>query len=173
MLKKLSEPIPKYEDQTVSPAAVTRQTDDRSIEINNSRIRILQDTWQKRWNRLPSQTELQQLVDAWIHDEVLYRESLNRGLDRNDEIVRRRLIQKMQGLSFRLSWTEPPTPDEVAVYYAANSEQFQTPARRSFSQIYFSRAERGEQTESWRANELGAAAMRELGRAVVRLPVQK
>jgi hypothetical protein len=96
---------------------------------------------------LPNQTELQQLVDAWIHEEVLYRESLNRGLDRNDEIVRRRLVQKMQSLSFRLSWTEPPTPQEVESYYAANSEQFQTPARRSFSQIYFSRAKRGDRTE--------------------------
>ena len=61
--------------------------------------------------------------------------------------MRRRLVQKMQALSFRLTWTEPPTSDEVAAYYAANSEQFQTPARRSFSQIYFSRAERGGRTE--------------------------
>lgn len=81
--------------------------------------------------------------------------------------------QIMEKLSSLLSWTQPPTLEEVATYYAANAAQFQTPARRSFSQIYFSRAERGEQTESWRANELGAAAMRELGRAVVRLPVQK
>ncbi len=123
------------------------QSRDRLIAVNSRRIRILQDTWQKRWNRLPSQTELQQLVDAWIHEEVLFRESLNRGLDRNDELVRRRLIQKMETLSSHLSWTEPPTPEDVAAYYAANSEQFQTPARRSFSQIYFSRAERGGRTE--------------------------
>ena len=164
MEKMLTDPKPKLEYQEGPLTNTDGQTNDRLIEINSSLIRNLQDAWQKRWNRLPNQTELQQLVDSWIHEEVLYRESLNRGLDRNDELVRRRLIQKMEKLSLHLSWTEPPTPEELVAYYAANSEQFQTPARRSFSQIYFSRAER---------NELGAAAMRELGRAVVRPPVQK
>jgi len=123
------------------------QTGDRRIAINSSLIRILQDAWRQRWNRLPNQTELEQLVDGWIHEEVLFRESLNRGMDRNDELVRRRLIQKMERLSLLLSWTEQPTPEELASYYAANSEQFQLPARLSFSQIYFSRAKRRERTE--------------------------
>ncbi len=48
--------------------------------------------------------------------------------DRNDELVRRRLIQKMEKLSSLLSWTQPPTLEEVATYYAANAAQFQTPA---------------------------------------------
>jgi hypothetical protein len=162
--KQLSDHELKYESRDVQVTNTDGQARDRHIEINSSLIRMLQDAWKKRWNRLPNQTELQQLVDSWIHEEVLYRESLTRGLDRNDELVRRRLIQKMEKLSSLLSWTEQPTPEELAAYYAANSEQFQTPAQRSFSQIYFSRAER---------NELGAAAMCELGRAVVRPPVQK
>jgi MFS superfamily sulfate permease-like transporter len=39
-----------------------------------------------------------------------------------DGLVRRRLIQKMEKLSLHLSWTEPPTPEELVAYYAANSE---------------------------------------------------
>ena len=147
MEKQLSDPETINEYRKVSVTNTDGHTRDRLIAVDHSRIRILQDTWQKRWARLPNQSELQQLVDAWIYEEVLFRESLNRGMDRNDEIVRRRLIQKMEKLSSHLSWTEPPTPQEAAEYYAANPEQFQTPARRSFSQIYFSRAERGERTE--------------------------
>ena len=145
--KQLSVPDPKHEYRDVPVTNTDGQTRDRLIEINSNLIRMLQEAWQQRWNRLPNQTELQELVDSWIHEEVLYRESLNRGLDRNDELVRRRLIQKMEKLSLHLSWTEPPTPEELAAYYAANSEQFQTPAQRSFSQIYFSRSERGDRTE--------------------------
>jgi HEAT repeat protein len=147
MEKQLSDHELKHESRDVQVANTDGQTRNRLIEINSNLIRMLQDAWQQRWNRLPNQTELQQLVDGWIHEEVLFRESLNRGLDRNDELVRRRLIQKMERLSSHLSWTEPPTPEELAAYYAANSEQFQTPAQRSFSQIYFSRSERGDRTE--------------------------
>ena len=147
MEKQLSEPETKHEYREVPVTNPDGQPPARRITVNSSRIRILQEAWQQRWNRLPNQTELQQLVDGWIHEEVLFHESLNRGLDRNDELVRRRLIQKMERLSSHLSWTEPPTPEDLTAYYAANSEQFQTPAQRSFSQIYFSRSERGDRTE--------------------------
>ncbi len=132
------------DSSTASPSDLV----DRCIEVNSSRVRLLQEIWRKRWNRPPTQQELQQLVDAWIHDEVLYRESLHRGLDRNDEIVRRRLVQKMQNLSFRISWTEPPTLEEVVDYYQANEERFLTLTRRSFSHLFFSRGKRGAQIES-------------------------
>ncbi len=120
--KQLSDHELKHESRDVQVTNTDGQTRDRLIEINSNLIRMLQEAWQQRWNRLPNQTELQELVDSWIHEEVLYRESLNRGLDRNDELVRRRLIQKMEKLSLHLSWTEPPTPEELVAYYAANSE---------------------------------------------------
>ncbi len=147
MEKQLSDHELKHESQEVPVTNTDGQTRNRLIEINSNLIRMLQDAWKQRWNRLPNQTELQELVDSWIHEEVLYRESLNRGLDRNDELVRRRLIQKMEKVASLLSWTETPTPDDLAAYYAANSERFQTPSQRSFSQIFFSRAERGDRTE--------------------------
>jgi hypothetical protein len=96
MVNQLTDLETKQEYREVPVTDSDRQTSDHLIAVNSSRIRILQEAWQKRWNRLPNQTELQQLVDAWIHEEVLFRESLNRGLDRNDELVRRRLIQKME-----------------------------------------------------------------------------
>lgn len=118
--------------------------EDKRIEVNASRIRTLQDFWQKRWNRLPTDQELQQLVDGWIRDEVLYREALRRELDRNDEIIRRRLVQKMQNMAFRLSWTLPPTEDELRGYYQDHVANYQLPAQRTFSQVYFSFQKRGD-----------------------------
>ncbi len=117
------------------------------LEINASRIRLLEDNWRRRWNRAPTQSELQNLVDAWIHEEVLYREALRRGLDRNDEIVRRRLVQKMENLSYRLSWSEPPTGDELETFYSENQERFRLPARRSFTHIFFSHQKRGDRAK--------------------------
>jgi len=117
------------------------------ISINSSRIRMLSDTWMKRWGRAPSDQELQNLVDNWIRDEILYLEALDRGLDRNDEIVRRRLTQKMRNLAFRLAWTMPPSEEELAEYHGRKGERYRQPARRSFSHIFFSREQRGRRVE--------------------------
>ena len=46
----------------------------------------------------PDAAMLQELVDGDVHDEILFREVLELGLDKDDEIVRRRIIQKMQFL---------------------------------------------------------------------------
>jgi murein tripeptide amidase MpaA len=77
--KQLSDHELKHESRDVQVTNTDGQTRDRLIEINSNLIRMLQEAWQQRWNRLPNQTELQELVDSWIHEEVLYRESLNRG----------------------------------------------------------------------------------------------
>ena len=117
------------------------------ISINSSRIRMLRDMWMKRWGRAPSDHEQQNLVDNWIHDEILYLEALDRGLDRNDEIVRRRLTQKMRSVAFRLAWTTPPSQDELEGYFSQHQMRYRDPVRRSFSHIYFSREHRGPNAE--------------------------
>ncbi len=36
---------------------------DRRIEVNRSRVRLLQDMWMKRWGRLPNDEEMKDLLD--------------------------------------------------------------------------------------------------------------
>ncbi|MBT8076685.1 MAG: peptidyl-prolyl cis-trans isomerase, partial [Gammaproteobacteria bacterium] len=43
--------------------------------------------WERKWQRLPSQTELQGLIEQQIREEVFYREALAMGLDKNDTVV--------------------------------------------------------------------------------------
>ena len=40
-----------------------------------------------------------QLIDDFVRDEVLYRAALSLALDENDEVIRRRLIQKLEYIS--------------------------------------------------------------------------
>ena len=47
----------------------------------------------RTWQRPPTQQELDGLVEDYIREEVLYREALAMGLDRDDTIVRRRMRQ--------------------------------------------------------------------------------
>ncbi|MET0660036.1 MAG: peptidylprolyl isomerase [Steroidobacteraceae bacterium] len=93
--------------------------------------------------RAPSPEQLQRLVENYIDDEVMYREALRMGLDQDDEIVRRRLIQKMQFLQRDL--VSPAAPSEAALhaYFSEHVQRFSLPAKVEFEQVYFSPDLRG------------------------------
>ncbi|MBW2144072.1 MAG: peptidyl-prolyl cis-trans isomerase, partial [Deltaproteobacteria bacterium] len=99
--------------------------------------------WSKRWNRPPTETELRGRVESYIREEVYYREALALGLDKDDTILRRRLMQKMGFLSNDLA--ELNTPDESALnqYFIDHKDKYELPARVSFTHIYFSLDKRG------------------------------
>ncbi len=113
------------------------------ILVTTFDIERLQDNWSKKWNRSPTETELKALVDSYIREEVYYREALALGLDRNDTILRRRLMQKMEFLTNDLA--ELNAPDETALneYFLAHQDKYELPARLSFTHIYFSFDKRG------------------------------
>ena len=103
----------------------------------------MSNNWSKKWNRPPSETEWKGLVDSYIKEEVYYREALALGLDQNDTVLRRRLMQKMDFLSNDIA--ELNQPDEAALnkYFLDNQEKYELPARVSFTHIYFSLDKRG------------------------------
>ena len=71
---------------------------DNRIVVSTSEIERLSNIWSKKWNRPPTESELNGLVESYIKEEVYYREALALGLDQNDTILRRRLMQKMEFL---------------------------------------------------------------------------
>ncbi len=113
------------------------------IVVSTAEIERLSNNWSKKWNRPPTETELRGLVDSYIKEEVYYREALALGLDRNDTILRRRLMQKMEFLSNDLA--DLSTPDETALnkYFLDNQDKYELPAQVSFTHIYFSLDKRG------------------------------
>ena len=116
------------------------------IIVTNAEIERLSGNWSKRWNRPPTETELKGLVDSYIKEEVYYREALALGLDKNDAILRRRLMQKMEFLTNDLAELSTPDKSELKKYLLDNKEKYQLPARVSFSHIYFSLDKRGAKT---------------------------
>jgi len=78
----------------------------------------------------------QSIIESHIEDEVLLREAYQRGFDKNDYRVRKRLLNVMRT---SLSDIIPePTAAQLRAYYAANRERYLTSPSRSFEQIYFS-----------------------------------
>ena len=113
------------------------------IEITAADVDRLQERWTKQWNRPPTETELKGMIEAHLREEVLYREALALGLDKNDTIIRRRLAQKMEFLAEDLANQVPPTDEELQEYLDQNPDRYRSPARFTFTQVYFSIDQRG------------------------------
>ena len=113
------------------------------IVVTSAEIERLSANWSNQWNRPPTETELKGLVDAYIKEEVYCREALALGLDQNDTILRRRLMQKMEFLSNDLAELNQPDESALNQYFLDNQDKYELPARVSFTHIYFSLDKRG------------------------------
>ncbi|HJS21302.1 MAG TPA: peptidylprolyl isomerase [Steroidobacteraceae bacterium] len=116
----------------------------KEIVVSARTVEGLADNWRRTWQRPPTQDELDSLVEDYVREEVLYREALATGLDRDDTIVRRRLRQKMEFVSDDLAAQIEPTDAELQQYLDQHPDAFRRPARVSFEHLYFSRDRRGE-----------------------------
>jgi hypothetical protein len=127
------------------------------IELTADDLRQLEITWRAQGRPAPTQGELGRLVEQRVREEVLYREALALGLDRGDEIVKRRLAQKMEFLFEDVAALREPTPAELAAWYEAHREEFTQPARVSFAHLYFSPDRRGTEARAAAAEVLARA----------------
>lgn len=115
----------------------------KEIRLSLDEISQLTLLYQSQWRRLPTPQELQRLVENKLQQEILYREALAMGLDRDDEIVKRRMAQKMQFLAEDVAAAREPTTDELRGWFEKNSGKFAQPPRLSFRHLYFSPDRRG------------------------------
>ena len=65
------------------------------ITIFESEINSLIGTWVDQVGREPTIQEIDGIIKQLLDEEILYREALKLGLDKNDIIIKRRLAQKI------------------------------------------------------------------------------
>lgn len=83
-------------------------------------------------------------IDEWVREELLYREGLRLGLERDDTVVRRRIVQKMQFLFEDMADAANPA-DEAALtaYYRQHSQRWRTPEAIDFVHVFASESKHG------------------------------
>jgi parvulin-like peptidyl-prolyl isomerase len=132
--------------------------DSRRIEITAGTIAWLREGFDRQWHRSPDADELRGLVNDYLREEVLYREALAMGLDRDDTIVRRRLAQKIEFLSQDVAAAVVPNDAALRKFFEDNAERYAKAARISFRHVYFSRERRGTKVEADAREALDALA---------------
>jgi hypothetical protein len=86
--------------------------------------------------REPSAKEITQLIESWVHDEIVYREGVALGLDRDDAVVKRRVRQKFELMAEEDAAAVTPTDADLSAYLAGNPARFRLPAIVTFEQVY-------------------------------------
>ncbi len=115
----------------------------KQIQLTLDDLTQLAVVFQSQWRRDPTPEEFGRLVENRVQEEVLYREGLAMGLDKDDTIVKRRMAQKVQFLAEDVGAAHEPTTTELRAWYEKNSDKFQQPPRVSFRHLYFSPDRRG------------------------------
>lgn len=118
------------------------ETDTR-IVVRESDLAWLSQGFAGQWNRQPTASEMEGLVEEFVREEVYYREALALGLETDDTIIRRRLVQKMEFLSEDLALAVEPTEEALREFFDEHSDNYRIPPRLTFTHIYFSPDQRG------------------------------
>ena len=108
----------------------------RVVTVAGEQVDAIRARWDAQWGRPPTSRELEGLIDEAVREEILYREALRLGLDRDDPIVRRRLAQKMTFMLEDNAQLPAPTTREVEAYFAAHAERYREPRRTTFRHVY-------------------------------------
>src|SRR5208282_6285844 len=118
----------------------------RQITLSLDELRQMDTYFESQWHRQPTSAEFQAMVEDKVREEVLYREALAMGLDKDDTIVKRRMAQKMQFLAEDVAAAHEPSTAELKEWFAKNAGRFSLPGRVSFRHLYFSFDKHGEKT---------------------------
>jgi len=118
-------------------------SDLETLSVTREDIAWLSSAWSRQWRRPPTATELEGLITNHIREEILYREALAMGLDSDDTIVRRRMVQKLEFLTEDLIDQIEPPEDQLLEYFGEHVEDYRDPELRSFTHIFFSTDQRG------------------------------
>jgi hypothetical protein len=138
-----------------------RRHDIHRIEVTAARAAQLAEAYRKQYGEAPGAAMRESLIQTDIDNEILYREGMRLNLGQDDEVVRRRIIQKMQFLTQNLGAPAEPADAVIEAHYREHAAHYVRPATVSFTHIFYSSDLAGSVTAQTRAR----IALARLGRS--------
>ena len=129
---------------------------DRRVVINDATVASIIQNYQGSWQRPPTPGELKGLLENRIREEILYREGVAMGLDRDDSVIRRRVLQKIDVITEESLGQPAPSDAVLAAWLQKNAAHYTQPAVLDFEQVLFDPLRHGARLQS----ELTAALSR-------------
>lgn len=144
-----------------------RSRDPATIEVGQGQIDMMAAVFERTWQRTPTPDEVKTLIDGYVREEVLYREGVAMGLDRGDQLIRRRVGQKVEFLAESMNGVPEPSDAALQAYLDGHRERFASPVRVTFRQVYLGTAADADTTRLLpQLNKLGDSdAASDMGRS--------
>jgi peptidyl-prolyl cis-trans isomerase C len=119
-------------------ALAPRPPSSRSIEVRRDRLGALVAVEMARGGaRRATAATAQQVEERALEDEILFREGQRLGLDRNDGIVRERIVQKTLFLAEEMAGASRPAKDaELRAFFEKNRERWTIPERFHLEHVF-------------------------------------
>jgi len=93
-----------------------------------------------------SEEELERLIDDYVREEVLHREALALGLDRDDYVIRRRLVQKVEFITEGFAEASSAVDDAALHrYFEANKDDYYVEPYVTFTHVFFETEDRSRE----------------------------
>lgn len=128
--------------------SVARDLQRPVVRIDEGELHQIVTYWEAQAQRPPTPEELRAMLRERIDEELLAREAVRLGLDRDDLIIRRRLAQKMAFASEDLEPAPEPKEADLRAWYAAHPNDYATPATASFLHVFFSADAKGAEARA-------------------------
>ena len=118
--------------------ALNPDENNKDIYISDQELTSLISAWKSQVGRDPTDEEIVKIINNLVEEEILYREALELGLDKEDRIIKRRLAQK---ITFLKQETLPENPNEVELreFYENNKEKYFKKPNYSFTHLFFTK----------------------------------
>ncbi len=149
-------PPPRTSPTVTSQAEPKSPEPTGTIRIDADRRRLLEAAAEKRVGRPPTPAEVDHEIDAWINEDVLYREAIARGLDKDDPIVHERIASRMSYVLEQALIVPEPTEAELRTWFDTHKESWASPERVDFTHVYIANGDEARATELEGALAAGA-----------------
>lgn len=123
-------------DSRISSATSLNEREPLRIDVTEEHVEQMAERFARTWNRPATASEKKALMESWIEDEIWVREAMALSLEKNDTVIRNRLVQKMKFLADSVLAAEiVPTTPELTQFMEERRTEYMTPARVTFEQV--------------------------------------
>ncbi len=109
---------------------------ERRIVVDKVVVGAMVERFYGSFHRLPTPDETDGMIRDYVADQVYYREALRLGLDKDDEVVIRRMRRKLESVAVADAESAEPSDNALQVLIDKDPARYSEDPRTSFEQIY-------------------------------------
>jgi peptidyl-prolyl cis-trans isomerase C len=90
---------------------------ENSVSLSVGEVKSMEQFWISKWQRPPTDIEMEGMINQKVEEAILFKEATKLGLDKNDDIIRQRMAQKLQFLTNNLAKPDSIDDEELEIYF--------------------------------------------------------